>query len=80
MSTPTVSYTYDNNGNTKTKSDGTQYTWDYDNQLTKIVLPGAPFNRALCVQSHDMLYKTSRDILYTPALARPARRKQGCRG
>jgi hypothetical protein len=24
-----------------------------------------PFNRALCVQSHDMLYKTSRDILYT---------------
>ena len=28
-------------------------------------LEGAPFNRVLCVQSHDILYKTSRDILYT---------------
>jgi len=34
-------------------------------------LEGAPFNRALCVQSHDILYKVSRDILYTPALVPP---------
>ena len=40
-STPTVTYTYDNNGSTKTKSDGTQYTWDYENRLTKVVLPGS---------------------------------------
>jgi hypothetical protein len=26
---------------------------------------GAPFNRVLCVQSHDILYRVSRDILYT---------------
>ena len=39
-STPSVSYTYDNNGNTKTKSDGTQYTWDYENRLTQVLLPG----------------------------------------
>jgi hypothetical protein len=32
------------------------------------------------VQSHDMLYKTSRDILYTPALVPPAGREQGWRG
>jgi RHS repeat-associated protein len=40
-STPTTSYTYDNNGNLKTKSDGTQYNWDYENRLTSVVLPGA---------------------------------------
>jgi len=31
------------------------------------------------VQSHDILYKVFRDILYTPALVRPARRVQGWR-
>ena len=40
-STPTASYTYDNNGNMKTKSDGTQYNWDFENRLTSVVLPGA---------------------------------------
>jgi YD repeat-containing protein len=35
------SYTYDNNGNTKIKPDGTQYTWDYENRLTQVILPGA---------------------------------------
>ncbi|MBZ5723347.1 MAG: RHS repeat-associated core domain-containing protein, partial [Acidobacteriia bacterium] len=40
-STPTTSYTYDNNGNTKTKSDGTQYNWDFENRLASVVLPGA---------------------------------------
>jgi RHS repeat-associated protein len=38
---PSGSYGYDNNGNTKTKPDGTQYTWDYDNRLTQVGLPGA---------------------------------------
>lgn len=41
LSIPTLSYTYDNNGNTKTKSDGTQYTWDFENRLTQVVLPSS---------------------------------------
>jgi RHS repeat-associated protein len=40
-STPSGSYTYDDNGNTLTKPDGTQYSWDHDNRLTQVVLPGA---------------------------------------
>ena len=42
-STPSASYTYDNNGNTLTKtasSSTTNYTWDYENRLTSVVLPG----------------------------------------
>jgi RHS repeat-associated protein len=39
-SIPSGSYTYDNNGNTKTKPDGTQYTWDLENRLVQVVLPG----------------------------------------
>jgi ketosteroid isomerase-like protein len=39
-----------------------------------------PSCRVYCVQSHDILYKVSRDILYTPALVPPARREQGWRG
>jgi RHS repeat-associated protein len=42
-STPSASYTYDNNGNTLTKtasSNTTNYTWDYENRLTSVVLPG----------------------------------------
>jgi YD repeat-containing protein len=37
-------YTYDNNGNTtsKTTAAGTSsYTWDFENRLTSVVLPGA---------------------------------------
>ena len=41
---------------------------------------GGPSFRALCVQSHDILYKVSRDILYTPARARHARGHEGWRG
>jgi len=41
MSLPSGSYTYDNNGNTKTKPDGTQYNWDFENRLTQVVLPGS---------------------------------------
>lgn len=43
-STPSATYTYDNNGNTLTKgtsSGTTQYTWDFENRLTSTVLPGS---------------------------------------
>src|SRR5215468_5689924 len=37
--------------------------------------------RALFVQFHDILYKVSRDILYTPARAKRTREyKRGCHG
>jgi RHS repeat-associated protein len=42
-SRPGVTYTCDNNGNTATKSDAsgtTTYTWDHENRLTSIALPG----------------------------------------
>jgi RHS repeat-associated protein len=38
-----ATYTYDNNGNTLTKTNGTgttNYTWDFENRLTSVVLPG----------------------------------------
>jgi RHS repeat-associated protein len=38
-----ASYTYDKNGNTLTRVDSTgttSYTWDYQNHLTKVTLPG----------------------------------------
>jgi RHS repeat-associated protein len=39
LSTPSLSYTYDHNGNTLTKSDDTHYAWDYDNRLKQVTLP-----------------------------------------
>ncbi len=42
-STPSTTYTYDNNGNTLTKIDSTgttSYTWDFENRLTSVTLPG----------------------------------------
>jgi RHS repeat-associated protein len=39
-----ASYTYDSNGNTLSKtvgSDTTSYTWDYENRLTSVTLPGS---------------------------------------
>jgi RHS repeat-associated protein len=42
-STPTTTYTYDNNGNTHTKvvgSNTTTYAWDYENRMTSVTLPG----------------------------------------
>jgi RHS repeat-associated protein len=41
-STPTATYTYDNNGSLKTKVDATgttTYNWDYENRLSSVVLP-----------------------------------------
>jgi RHS repeat-associated protein len=43
-SIPGTSYTYDNNGNMATKTDATgvtTYTWDYENRLVGVALPGA---------------------------------------
>ena len=43
-SRPGVTYTYDNNGNTLTKTDSTgttNYTWDFENRLTSVTLPGS---------------------------------------
>ncbi len=42
VSRPGVTYSYDHNGNTLTKTDAsgsTQYAWDYENRLTSVTLP-----------------------------------------
>ncbi len=42
-STSAATYTYDNNGNTLSKTDTTgttYYTWDFENRLTSVTLPG----------------------------------------
>jgi RHS repeat-associated protein len=42
--TTSATYTYDNNGNTLSKTEGTdvtQYTWDYENRLTQVTLPNS---------------------------------------
>jgi len=43
-STPSTTFTYDNNGNTQTKvvgSNTTTYAWDFENRLTSVTLPGS---------------------------------------
>jgi len=43
-SSPTATYTYDNNGSTLTKVDSTgttSYAWDFENRLTSVTLPGS---------------------------------------
>jgi RHS repeat-associated protein len=43
-STSNATYTYDNNGNTLTKTDSTgttTYGWDFENRLTTVTLPGS---------------------------------------
>ncbi|MHB8412858.1 MAG: RHS repeat domain-containing protein [Candidatus Acidiferrales bacterium] len=42
-STSAASYTYDSNGNETSKTDSTgttDYTWDFENRLTQVTLPG----------------------------------------
>ena len=42
-STSSATYAYDNNGNTTSKTDTngtTYYTWDYENRLASVTLPG----------------------------------------
>jgi RHS repeat-associated protein len=44
VSTPTAMYVYDSNGNMTSKTDSngtTSYTWDYENRLTQVILPGS---------------------------------------
>jgi RHS repeat-associated protein len=44
ISTPSVTFTYDGNGNTITKADSsgtTTYNWDFENKLTSVVVPGS---------------------------------------
>lgn len=76
LSIPTVSYTYDNNGNTKTKTDGTQYTWDFENRLTQVVLPNSggtvnlkydPFGRRIQKSFTQGSTTTSTNYLYDGA-------------
>jgi len=43
-SRPAVSYAYDANGNTTSKTDSTgttNYSWDFENRLTQVTLPGS---------------------------------------
>lgn len=43
-STSNATYTFDNNGNTLTKTDSTgatTYAWDFENRLTSVTLPGS---------------------------------------
>src|ERR1700694_2369072 len=43
-SIPGTTYTYDNNGNTLTETVGsntTSYSWDFENRLTSVTLPGS---------------------------------------
>src|SRR5215472_917205 len=45
-----ASFTYDNNGNTLSKTDSTgtrNYTWDFENRLASVVLPGSGGNVTL---------------------------------
>ena len=39
-SNSTGNYTYDNNGNTLTDPSGKSYTWDFENRLKQVVVPG----------------------------------------
>jgi RHS repeat-associated protein len=39
-STPNATYTYDTNGNTLSDPSGKQYSWDFENRLTSITVPG----------------------------------------
>ena len=44
ISTPSTTYTYDNNGNTLTSTTGsntTSYIWDFENRLSSVTLPGS---------------------------------------
>jgi YD repeat-containing protein len=42
-SSPTATFTFDNNGNSLTKTDSTgttNYAWDFENRFTSVTLPG----------------------------------------
>jgi RHS repeat-associated protein len=76
---PTATYTYDNNGNTLTKTDSTgttQYTWDFDNWLTSVTMPGSsgsitfkydPFGRRIQKSFTQNSTTTTTNYLYDGA-------------
>jgi RHS repeat-associated protein len=77
-STPSATFTYDNNGNTTSKADAsgtTSYAWDFENRLTTVTLPGTsgtvafkydPFGRRIQKSSSsattNYLYEGSNSI------------------
>ena len=75
-STSSTSYTYDNNGNTVSKTDSTgttQYMWDFENRLTQVTLPGTggtvtfvydPFGRRIQKSFAQNSNNTMTDYLY----------------
>ena len=77
ISRPGVTYTYDANGNTTSKTDSTgttNYSWNYDNRLTGVTLPGSggtvsyrydPFGRRIYKSSSTgtSVYAYDRDNL-----------------
>lgn len=76
-STPNAIYTYDYNGNTTSKTDSsgtTNYTWDFENRLMNVTLPGTggtvtfkydPFARRIYKSSSNgtTIYTFDRDSL-----------------
>jgi RHS repeat-associated protein len=77
-STPSATFTYDNNGNTTSKADAsgtTGYMWDFENRLTAVTLPGTagtvsfkydPFGRRIqkssSIGTTNYLYEGSNTI------------------
>jgi RHS repeat-associated protein len=54
-----ISYAYDNNGNLVSKSDGTNYKYEYENRLTEVILPDASQVTYLYSASGDRLSRTN---------------------
>ena len=75
-SIPSGSYGYDNNGNRTSDPAGAQYSWDYENRLTQVILPGTggtvnfkydPFGRRVQKAFTQNGTTTTTDYLYDGA-------------
>jgi RHS repeat-associated protein len=58
---PGTTYTYDDNGNTTSKTDSTgttNYTWDFENRLTSVTLPGTSGTVSLAYDPFGRRIKT----------------------
>jgi YD repeat-containing protein len=55
-------YQYDNNGNLTSKTDAnaatTRYTWDFENRLSSVVLPGTEPSASSTTHSDDVFRRT----------------------
>jgi YD repeat-containing protein len=62
-STPSTTYAYDNNGNRQSKTDSTgttNYTWDFENRLSSVTLPGTGGTISFKYDPHGRrVYKSS---------------------